>query len=220
VLNAIATCCKLNPSQSIDKSIEYGPGLGVYLPKLSAVSTYVYAADINSDYLNEITCRIDTSNIQCIEDDICASPFDDDFFDLILCSEVLEHLSETENAINTLFRTLKRGQFCIVTTPQKYSLLELCAKIAFLPGIIEIVRLVYGEPIKDMGHINLKTNTQLCIALKKAGFEILEETKFGMYLPALAEFGFDGVLQSIEKFLLGRKLDFLLWTQAFILKKP
>ena len=72
----------------------------------------------------------------------------------------------------------------------------------------------------DMGHINLKTNAELCIAFNKAGFEILEESKFGMYLPVLAKLGFGGMLQSIELFLLGSKFVFLLWTQAFILKKP
>jgi 2-polyprenyl-3-methyl-5-hydroxy-6-metoxy-1,4-benzoquinol methylase len=219
IFDAIATCHHLTQNP-IEISIEYGPGLGVYLSQLAKISSSVYAADIESEYLREIARRKIANNIECIEDDVCSSQFNDRYFDLILCSEVLEHLMATEDALNTLSRTLKHGRYCILTTPQKYSLLELFSKIAFLPGIIQLVRLIYGEPIIEMGHINLKTNKELRIALINAGFEIIEESKFGLYFPILAEFGFDGTLKYFEKFLQRTKFDFLLWTQAFILRKP
>ena len=49
--------------------------------------------------------------------DITAIPVDDGSFDVILCSEVLEHLPYPINAINEFHRILKHGGLLILTAP-------------------------------------------------------------------------------------------------------
>lgn len=44
-------------------------------------------------------------------------PFEDNYFDSILCSEVLEHLFDPELIISELYRVLKPGGVAIFTTP-------------------------------------------------------------------------------------------------------
>lgn len=44
-------------------------------------------------------------------------PFKDGVFDLVLCTQVLEHINEPEAALNEIFRVLKTGGYLIMTVP-------------------------------------------------------------------------------------------------------
>lgn len=50
-------------------------------------------------------------------------PYDDDSFDLVWCSEVIEHLKGPERAIEEFRRVTKPGGDIIMTTPNSYALL-------------------------------------------------------------------------------------------------
>ena len=50
--------------------------------------------------------------------DICALPFRDDFFDLVLCSEVLEHIQHHKIAASEIVRVLKPGKNLVVSVPR------------------------------------------------------------------------------------------------------
>ena len=50
-------------------------------------------------------------------------PYEDDSFDLIWCSEVIEHLKDPEAALNEFRRVTKSGGDIILTTPNSYALL-------------------------------------------------------------------------------------------------
>ena len=45
-------------------------------------------------------------------------PFKDDFFDLVICSEVLEHISEDRGAASEIIRVLKPRQNLVVSVPR------------------------------------------------------------------------------------------------------
>jgi SAM-dependent methyltransferase len=47
-------------------------------------------------------------------------PFDDNSFDLVWCSEVMEHLRDPEFSANEIRRILKDGGMMILTTPNTY----------------------------------------------------------------------------------------------------
>jgi SAM-dependent methyltransferase len=50
--------------------------------------------------------------------DICALPFQDNFFDLVLCSEVLEHIQHHNIAVSEIVRVLKPGKNLVVSVPR------------------------------------------------------------------------------------------------------
>jgi len=50
--------------------------------------------------------------------DIRKLPFPDSYFDLVICSEVLEHINEKKLAINEIIRILKPGKQLIVSVPR------------------------------------------------------------------------------------------------------
>jgi len=50
--------------------------------------------------------------------DVCALPFPDNFFDLILCAEVLEHIQHHRIAVSEIVRVLKPGKNMVVSVPR------------------------------------------------------------------------------------------------------
>ncbi|MBU3549913.1 class I SAM-dependent methyltransferase [Polynucleobacter sp. MWH-Berg-3C6] len=212
------------PQIPISRAIEYGPGSGIYLGVLAEDCADVIGADIEPAYLSGIERLLDKfENLQILVDDIQESKLEDASFGLVLCTEVLEHVPSPELALHTLYRILRPGGILILTTPQRFSFMELFSKIAFLPGVIQLVRQIYREPILEMGHISLRTATELRTSIADCGFEFLSEDKFGLYLPFLAEFGgaWGGRrIATIERLIKSSPLNWVLWTQAYILRKP
>lgn len=201
-------------------ALEVGPGSGLYLPILAKLFDEVTASDVEDSYLKHASkFTKEFSNISLIIDDITDSNLPEASFDLILCSEVVEHIKDSVSAISGMHRLLKPGGTLMLDTPQRYSPLELIAKIAFIPGIINLVRLIYREPILETGHINLMTPRQIISQLEDAGFRILECFKSGVYLPFIAELmGQTGLCleQWLEPKLRNGPFSGLLWIQYYI----
>jgi 2-polyprenyl-3-methyl-5-hydroxy-6-metoxy-1,4-benzoquinol methylase len=216
----VATLQSLGPTQT---ALEVGPGSGVYLPILARLANRVIAADIEEIYLDQARrLQRQLPNLVYRHDDITDSQQPAASVDIILCSEVIEHLADSPAALRGMHRLLADDGILLLSTPQKYSPLELCAKIAFLPGIIQLVRLIYGETILETGHINLLTEKQLRRQLAQAGFQIQRTHKSGFYLPFIAEFGGSWgqrLLQYGEHKLRDSAFSGLLWTQYYVLHK-
>ncbi|MDH6154050.1 2-polyprenyl-3-methyl-5-hydroxy-6-metoxy-1,4-benzoquinol methylase [Polynucleobacter sphagniphilus] len=212
---------KIYKYSDIKKSaVEYGPGSGIYLNYLDKCNEVTFAVDIEEIYLDNIKKNISSyKNLHLLVDDIQNSKIVDRKFDLILCSEVIEHISNPSAAINNLFRSLNDGGIVILTTPQKFSILELCSKVALSPIIIDITRKIYKEPIEELGHISLLTSNSLHKIILESGFEVLEQKKLGLYLPLIAELGFDKFIVEIEKLLSHVHITWPLWTQCYVLRK-
>lgn len=208
----------------VGRAMEVGPGSGVYLPVLADLANDVVGADIEDAYLARLHPFAELHpNIRLVRDDITRSSFDDATFDIILCTEVIEHIRDSPDALREMRRLLQPGHGrLILSTPQRYSPLEMVARIAFLPGIIDLVRLVYREPVIETGHINLMTARTLRAQLDAAGFEVVETHFAGVYLPVLAELFGNTALrleQAFERRLRGSLLQGLLWTQ-FVVAAP
>lgn len=53
-----------------------------------------------------------------VKADICALPFEDNSFDIILCNHVLEHIPDDKKAMSELYRVMKPNGWGIVQIPQ------------------------------------------------------------------------------------------------------
>lgn len=207
----------------VSKALEVGPGAGGYLPVLAALADEVVAADIEQAYLVQAEKHAKSlDNLSCVRDDITATQLAPASFDLILCTEVIEHIEDSAAALEGLYQLLKPGGRLVLSTPQRYSPLEICAKVAFLPGVIQIVKWIYREPIIETGHINLLTEKALKQQLSNAKLQIHREYKSGFYLPFVAEFlGETGlsILRYLERKLQRSRLSGLLWTQYYVVSR-
>ncbi|MDO4729192.1 MAG: methyltransferase domain-containing protein [Bacteroidota bacterium] len=74
----------------------------------------LFAKQKNIDY----TTADLNSPLAMVKADICALPFEDNCFDMILCNHVLEHIPDDTKAMEELFRVLKPGGIGIFQIPQ------------------------------------------------------------------------------------------------------
>ncbi len=198
--------------------LEIGIGCGIYTQWMASHGN-VFAVDINSSFV-EIANLIPgvTAQVADITTDHFAPTHD-----VALCSEVLEHVTDSTSALKNIFASLKPGGYLVLTTPNSYSTVEMTARLLAFGPVIKLARLIYGESVDDLGHINRMTRTQLRAQIDEAGFEVLRQDNIAFYLPAVAEFcGEAGtrICQWFAQRLAGTRLASLLWTQCWVLRRP
>ena len=209
-------------NQRSGRGIEIGFGAGVYLPTLAECFSAVFATDLDQAHLDHARpLAMRYPNLQLVADDITTSRLPAGTLDFVLCSEVLEHIPDTPRVLAGIHKLLKPGGVLLLSTPQRHSLMEFACKVAFLPGVIGLVRKIYREPVFETGHINLKTASELQAALVAEGFTIRESFKSGLYIPLLAEFGGSvgqRIAHRIENRIRRGPLSFALWTQYYLVQ--
>ncbi|MDQ6613541.1 MAG: class I SAM-dependent methyltransferase [Actinomycetota bacterium] len=208
----------------VERALEVGPGSGLYLPTLAELATEVFATDIEPSFLTRARERIgDGPGVRFVTDDITRSRLEPARFDLILCTEVIEHIGAWRAAIASMARLLRPGGTLVLSTPQPWSPLEIMGKVAFRPGVIRLVRAVYREPILETGHISLISSRRLAHELTAHGLDIEQRCWTGVYLPVVAEFGGGTALrleQALEPHMESRpRLRPLLWTQYVVARR-
>ena len=112
--------------------------------------------------------------------DITDLDFPESFFDFILCSHVLEHISQDKVAIKELFRVLKSGGWGILQVPIDQTLEETYED----PNVI-----LPEERIKAFGqfdHVRLY-GKDYELRLREAGFEVSID-KYASRLPTIEKF--------------------------------
>ena len=201
-------------------ALEIGPGSGVYLPFLARRFRTVLALDCEHAYLRHAeTLRAEFPNITTRVDDITRCSAASASVDFILCSEVIEHIERSDLAIQEMRRLLRPGGLLLISTPQRWSTLEVTARIALSPMLIPLTKAIYREPVLEMGHINLMTETTVKQQLHSARFEIVDSHKSGLYIPILAEIGGSvaaRLLRATETKIRRGPLSALLWTQFYL----
>jgi 2-polyprenyl-3-methyl-5-hydroxy-6-metoxy-1,4-benzoquinol methylase len=205
------------------RSLEVGPGSGVYLTTLAQLYDKVVATDVEEAFLDHArTVAARCPNLSVRRDDITASGLEPQSFDTVLCSEVIEHIGDSHAALDGMYRALRPGGFLVLSTPQRYSPLEVCSRIAFHPIVLPFVRIVYREPILPTGHVNLLTRSEAFRQLRDAGFEILRTGQSGVYIPVVAEIGGRLALRlerRLERRMAGGRLGGLLWVQYYVARR-
>lgn len=103
-----------------------GEGRHVHAVALESVDTVV---GVDLEPANLDAARDDHASFVADETDVpvefcaadaCRLPFPDDAFDLVICTEVLEHLPEYESAIDELRRVCKPGGTLTVSVPRAW----------------------------------------------------------------------------------------------------
>lgn len=207
-------------------ALEVGPGAGPYIGVLCDRFDRVTATDVQAAFLEHVeTAFADRENLTVLEDDITATKLEAGSFDLVLCTEVIEHVPDPGALLDGIVSVLRPGGTLILSTPQPYSPLEIVGRIAFRPGMIQIARAVYREPVLPTGHISLTSRREIGAMLQGRGLEIRSSFAGGMYLPLVAEVGGERALrleQRLERLLTrrGGRAAGLLWTQYWTATKP
>lgn len=101
--------------------LDLGCGRGFYLKAINQLNPELKLTglDINPEYLNAAKETIDSPRIKFIKGDATNLPFENNSFDQIIASEILEHIKEDERVIEEVYRVLKPGGKVIITVPNK-----------------------------------------------------------------------------------------------------
>ncbi len=113
---------------------------------------------------------LDKNKLKVLRGNVTQLPNEDGAFDLIVCSEVLEHVPEWKEALVEFHRSLASGGQLIVSTPNKFSAYGLTRYSA---------RAILGS---KHPYDRWKSYWELKKALEESGFEIIE-SRGGCYLP-------------------------------------
>lgn len=137
------------------KILDAGCGNGFLMKELKKNSslTKFYGLDILKDSISYAKKLNPDSRF--FVGNVTDMPFKDDYFDLIICSEVIEHLKNPETALKEIQRTTK-----------KYAIICLPYEPFFT--IANLLRLKYLKTLGNYpGHIHKFGKQSLCNTLKK-----------------------------------------------------
>ena len=156
---------KLNIKQH-DRILDIGCGEGRHIIKACQQSnTFCVGADFEFENLvktkekikfhqnfHDIFCK--SFDLSCM--DVTSLPFCDNSFDIVICSEVLEHITDDKKAMSELVRILKSGKVLAVSVPR------------FLPE--KICWLLSNEYFNaNMGHVRIYTKRSLIKNIESFG---------------------------------------------------
>lgn len=107
----LLTKIKNRDNKSYDSYVDLGSGDGVLFQKIcqSFKPNKAVTCDVRDDVYksnNHVVCDLNSTRL----------PFDDNKFDLITCSNVLEHLFDTDTFLKEVNRVLKQGGVFIIIT--------------------------------------------------------------------------------------------------------
>jgi len=144
---------KLNRGHLLD----YGAGQGDFTKALSSQFDFtIHAVDLMFTQLENVNWYVQDLNR--------ALQFKDNQFDTVTCIEVIEHLENPRRVVRELFRVLKPGGWCVLTTPNNESFRALLSYF-FRGHFVSFTDSSYPA------HITALNRMDLMRIFKEAGFE-------------------------------------------------
>ncbi|MCG2419607.1 methyltransferase domain-containing protein [Aequorivita sp. F47161] len=89
------------------KVLHFSPSRSVFRLLKKNPKIYYFSTDYEDEFIAEYHY------------DITQIPLEKDFFDLIICYHILEHIEDDKKAMSELYRVLKKNGTCIIQTPFK-----------------------------------------------------------------------------------------------------
>lgn len=113
--------------------LDYGCGTGDHVTyPLACLEHQVLGVDVHEESIHQASRRYQLPTLSFRVADIDALVNDGARFDLVVCSEVLEHLYHPETFLETLTRVLEPGGGVIITTPNGYGSFEWLSSLQSL----------------------------------------------------------------------------------------
>jgi len=154
-----------------DKVLDVGAGFGRHVFECARRGADVIALDYAADEVFQTLStlaamteagELDEDRFQgVLRGDATKLPFADNSFDVVITSEVLEHIQDDVTAISEMVRVLKPNGRFAATVP------------AWMPEKINwMLSEEYHAPISEGGHVRIYSSTELSAKLRTAGLEL------------------------------------------------
>ena len=156
-----------------DKFLDAGAGFGRHAFEAARQGATVFALDYAAEEVvttrNTFGAMLEAKQITekvyggVLRGDATKLPFEDNTFDCVVTSEVLEHIQDDVSVISELHRVLKPGGSLGVTVP------------SWLPEKINwMLSDEYHAPKSVGGHVRIYSATELKAKLRSAGLEVTD----------------------------------------------
>jgi len=162
--------------------LDLGCGQGEYLKGHYPKDSLVVGCDV--EYL-ALQNRI--GNFNPVQGSAEKTPFKEESFDVILFSEVLEHLPNPDKALDEIGRIIKHKGSLIISTPLKNSIYEKQMYISIRFFIIYLIQKLCRRPLPQSDHISLHSADELKQKLTERSLTIQKEYFTGFCLPFSVE---------------------------------
>jgi SAM-dependent methyltransferase len=143
--------------------LDAGSGSGSLVVQLARMDFSIIGLEIAigavRHSISEIEKKHLSNNARILQGSVTKLPFEDDYFDGIVCGEVLEHIEKDTLAVCEFERVLKPDGICIVTVPAGPELWDATDEWA--------------------GHVRRYRRGNLCELFKKSGFRIIRANHLG-----------------------------------------
>jgi 2-polyprenyl-3-methyl-5-hydroxy-6-metoxy-1,4-benzoquinol methylase len=142
--------------------LEIGPGHGILLRKLRSKGAIVFAADLVETYLSRLSDCVEETAVFDVQDINSPPNHWRGFFDLVILTDVLEHLTHPQDALLVCGTLLKEGGRIYVRVPAHESLIKYSR--------------ILGCPY-TLTHLRTYDKTHLRREIVSAGFRCLKGPK-------------------------------------------
>ena len=154
-----------------DRVLDVGSGFGRHVYECARRGARVVALDYAADEVVEtrdtLAAMVEQGDITpdrlvgVLRGDATRLPFPDDTFDVVITSEVLEHIQDDVTAISEMVRVLRPGGRFAATVP------------AWSPEVVNWkLSDEYHAPKSVGGHVRIYTKTELRAKLRSAGLDV------------------------------------------------
>ena len=203
------------------KILDIGCKRGADLEELSFIDKEksLYGIDIAFEPLEGVLKRLNfIKNLFVIQAEAECLPFGDNSFDIVIASEVIEHIENVAAVMREARRVLNPGGLFIITTPSKYNYTRLIGKLLPSSARKRMRKLVYHiNPGRDVNpHVREYTPEELKKIVENNGFRVEAFmsgvlrvpvwTLFDRFYPLLIIW--TAIDKFFDKFSLGRHLKF------------
>lgn len=154
---------KLIDKERDEKILDLGAGNGEFTQILKKINKRVIAADSSLIYCQKLKKK----KINCVLADFNKKlPFGNNYFDGVVCLEVIEHIVKAEDFLQEICRILKKNGWLVISTPNiswvGYRWLTLFGQV----------------PFKEGYHLRYFNYYSLKEKLKIAGFDLIASASF------------------------------------------
>lgn len=142
--------------------LEIGSSSGYLLRdiKKSSPDAFLIGSDCIPEPLENIASK--TSEIPLIQFDLVECPLPDNYIDVIIALNVLEHIKDDKTALKQIYRILKPGGYAILEAPANQDLYDF-----------------FDEQLKHFRRYNLNN---LCDMARKENFTIIKASHFAFFI--------------------------------------
>lgn len=197
------------PEKKKLRILEIGCGRGFYEGAVATLfpSSSITGIDLNGEYVSQAKRNIQSDRVHFATGDATRLSFPDNFFDIVLCTEVLEHITSDRLVLQEMYRVLKKGGKAIITVPHKnypffWDPANFMLERLFgwhLPSRVWWLSGIWAD------HVRLYSEKELETKIENAGFRVTAMNRLFRYAFPFSHFLLYGVGKNLVELGVGKK---------------